>query len=266
MSDHWPSHARAWSLVGPPLRPCTDDIQTLLHEIHFWRGRPTPENPETLVLGVTPEIVGTLFGSITCVDREPAMIEAMFEPRPDHRALVGEWLALPVPDAAFDLVVCDGGLSVFAFPGEYRAIAKEIARVLRPGGLFMPRLFACPDVPETLDDVRAALPTIESFDALKWRIAMAIQSPERSVRVSAIRDAFDSLVPDRAALAERTGWRREVIDHIDIYRDSPASYSFPTLYEVTGALAPELVHRSHFTPRYELGDRCPTVVFERGAS
>ncbi|MGE3768976.1 MAG: methyltransferase type 11, partial [Kofleriaceae bacterium] len=162
---------------------------------------------------------------------------------------------------SIDVAVGDGGCSVFAFPGEYRAFAAELARVLRPDGLVVLRLFTFQ--PETLDDVRAALPSIGSFDALKWRIAMAIQSPERSVQVSAIRDAFDALVPDRAALAARTGWRREVIDHIDIYRDSPARYSFPTLDEVREVLAPELVEVSVTTPRYELGDRCPTLTLRR---
>ncbi len=255
MSDHWPKHARGWSLVGPPLRPCADDIEIALHEVSLASPR------DTLVLGVTPELIATMPGAIVAVDREPAMIDALFEPAPDRRALVGEWLALPLPDASIDVAVGDGGCSVFAFPGEYRAFAAELARVLRPDGLVVLRLFAFQ--PETLDDVRAALPSIGSFDALKWRIAMAIQSPERSVQVSAIRDAFDALVPDRAALAARTGWRREVIDHIDIYRDSPARYSFPTLDEVREVLAPELVEVSVTTPRYELGDRCPTLTLRR---
>jgi SAM-dependent methyltransferase len=255
--DHWPLHARAWSLVGPPLRPCAEDIAIVEREV----GR--AGRTDMLVLGVTPELVALALpegSTVIAVDKQPAMIDALFAPAPHRRALVGEWLALPLADASIDLVVGDGGLSVFAFPVDYRAFAIELARVLRPGALVVVRLFAAPRDPESLDDVRAALPSIGSFDALKWRIAMAIQSPDRAVRVTAIRDAFDALVPDRAALAERTGWSRDVIDHIDIYRDSPAIYSFPTLDEVRAVLAPQFTEVACHVPGYELGDRCPTLV------
>lgn len=40
---------------------------------------------------------------------------------------------------------------------------------------------------------------------------MAIQSPARAVAVKAIREAFESLVPDRAALAAQLGWAREAM-------------------------------------------------------
>jgi SAM-dependent methyltransferase len=41
--------------------------------------------------------------------------------------------AVPLPDAAFDLVMCDWGAMTFADP--YRTV-PEVARLLRPGGLF----------------------------------------------------------------------------------------------------------------------------------
>lgn len=253
--DHWPLHARNWARVGPPLRPCAEDVALVADQIH---GR-----VDALILGVTRELVEMPWpagSTVTCVDRDPAMIEALFTPRPHHRAIVGPWLAMPLPDASIDVAIGDGAASLLAYPHDYAAFAAELARVLRPGGRLVLRLFAA-TAPEPLDDVRAALGTIGSFDALKWRIAMAIQSPTRAVPVAAIREAFDRIVPDRAALAARTGWRREVIDHIDIYRDSPAHYSFPTVDEVRAAFAPRLVEISRRFPAYELGERCPTVVW-----
>lgn len=223
---------------------------------------------DVLILGITPELVGMTLprgSTLVAVDREPAMIEALFQPAPDRRVLVGDWRALPLPPASIDVAAGDGCASVFAFPGEYQGFAAELARVLRPGGLALLRLFAAPASPESLDDVRAALPAIRSFHALKWRIAMAIQSPARAVRVAAIRDAFDALVPDRAALSAHTGWAREVIDHIDNYRDSTAVYSFPTLAEVRAVVAPWFAEIACHTPSYELGERCPTLVL-RNAS
>lgn len=253
--DHWPLHARNWARVGPPLRPCAEDVALVAAQV---RGR-----VDALILGVTPELAAMPLvpgSTITCVDRDPAMIEALVTPRADQRALVGSWLALPLPAASIDLVIGDGALTLLAYPTDYRALAAELARVLRPGGRAVLRLFAMA-ARETLDDVRAALPAIGSFDALKWRIAMAVQSPARTVAVTAIRAAFDQIVPDRAALAAATGWRRDVIDHIDIYRDSPAHYTFPTADEASAALAPSLVEISRAHPAYELGERCPTVVW-----
>lgn len=253
--DHWPLHARNWARVGPPLRPCAEDVGLVAARI--------TRRVDALVLGVTQELVAMPLpagSSLTCVDRDPAMIDALFTPRADCRAVVGDWLALPLVDAAMDLAIGDGAASVLAYRTDYTVFAAELSRVVRRGGEVVLRLFAITR-PETLDDVRAALPRIGSFHALKWRIAMAIQSPGRSVAVAAIRDAFDLLVPDRAALAARTGWPREVIDHIDVYRGSPAHYSFPTVDEVSAAFAPHLVEISRHTPGYELGERCPTVVW-----
>ncbi len=261
--DHWPLHARTWARLGPPLRPCPEDIAVVTSEVAAWAdGRAV----ELLVLGVTPELVALALpaGSTRlAVDREPAMIDTVFRPAPDRRALVGDWRALPLPAGSIDVAVGDGCATLFAFPDEYRAFAAELARVVRPGGLVVLRLFVAPAVPESLDDVRAALASAGSFDAVKWRIAMAIQSPARAVAVTAIRDAFDALVPDRAAFATRTGWPRETIDHIDNYRDSRAVYSFPTLAEVRAVFAPHFAEAACHVFGYELAERCPTLVLRR---
>ena len=226
-----------------------------------------------LVLGVTPELVTLAWppgSTVTAVDREPAMIAAHFTPAPGREAVCGDWLALPAGDGAFDVVVGDGCASTLAYPAGYGAFAAELARALAPGGLAILRLFAAPERAETLADVAADLAAgpapatvAAGFDALKWRVAMAAQPPDRNVRVADIRAAFDELVPDRAALAARTGWRREVIDHIDAYRGSDAVYSFPTLAEARAAFAPWLETVACHAPSYPLGERCPTVVLRR---
>ncbi len=257
--DHWPRHARSWALVGRPLRPAPEDVAIVAALV-------STDPIDVLVLGVTPELVGLSLpagSTVVAVEREPAMIEALFEPAPARRALAGDWRQLPLADASIDLAAGDGCTTMLRFPADYTALAAQLRRVLRPAGTVVLRIFAAPDSPETLADVRAALGSIGSFDVLKWRIAMAIQSPARAVPVAAIRDAFAAIVPDRAALAERTGWARAAIDTIDNYAGSPAVYSFPTLGEVRDVLAPELVEIACHVPDYELGDRCPTLVLRR---
>ena len=52
---------------------------------------------------------------------------------------------------------------------------------------------------------------IRSFHAFKWRLAMAIvaEAADPNIRVETIRDVFIREFPDRAMLAETTGWRAE---------------------------------------------------------
>jgi hypothetical protein len=89
---------------------------------------------------------------------------------------------------------------------------------------------------------------------------MAIQPPDRNVRVVEIWRAFEQLVPDRTALS----WSEDTVATIDAYRESDIAYSFPTLAEARAALH-GFVETACHVPRYELGDRCPTLIFQRPA-
>jgi SAM-dependent methyltransferase len=51
----------------------------------------------------------------------------------DFPLLQASALAVPLPDASFDVVFCDYGATHFADP---HALVPEVARLLRPGGLF----------------------------------------------------------------------------------------------------------------------------------
>lgn len=199
--------------------------------------------------------------SLVAIDRSEAMIGAVF-PAAAGTALIGDWLAMPAADRAFDWIVGDGCASTLRYPTDYDRFADELCRVLAPDGELVLRLFALPDVPETLDDVARALTAgaIASFHALKWRIAMAVQGSSRDVRVVEILRGFEAIAPDRDALAAATGWPRETIDTIEAYRDSDLAYSFPTLAEVRARLAGRFTEVACLTADYELGDRCPTLV------
>lgn len=253
--DHWPLHAQRWAQVGPPLRPSAEDVAFVRAAL--------PEGARMLVLGVTPELVALPAREVVAVDRDPAMIEALFTPGPGRRALQGDWRALPVEAASFDAASGDGCASFFAFPDGYHAFAEELARVLRPGGVLSLRVFVSPDAPESLAEVDAGLDAVQGFDALKWRIAMALLSPDRSVAVTAIRAGFEELAPDRVAFAARKGWPLEKVAVIDHYRGSPAVYSFPRLGEVRACFDPWFEETACAVGRYELAERCPTLVWRR---
>ena len=262
--DHWPRHARQWALVGPPLRPGAADVQLMEAEAAARHVATGGRSLAALILGVTPELVTMRWPDdtrVVAVERSADVIGAIFPATAGAEVVVADWRALPRPDASLDLVIGDGSLSNLAFPADYRLLAAELGRVLAPGGRVALRLFAAPETREPLAAVAVALAsgTIGSVHALKWRIAMAIQPDDRNVAVADIGRAFDELVPDRAALADRRGWDPAVIATIDVYRDSTLVYSFPTQAEVGAALAPLVTVACH-TPTYELGDRCPTLV------
>ncbi len=65
------------------------------------------------------------------LDYTPAMMEAS---RPHYAELVvGDAHQMPLPDASFDRVICRQGIQFMDAP----AAAREMARVLRPGGLML---------------------------------------------------------------------------------------------------------------------------------
>jgi SAM-dependent methyltransferase len=255
--DHWPLHARQWALVGPPLRPCAEDVRAVASAIG---SRPPPSR--ALLLGVTPELASLAWPagtSLVAADRSADMIGAIFPgPSERGRAIQADWRALPFADGSFDVAVGDGCLSNLPYPDGYHGFAREVGRVLAPGGVLVLRLFAAPERAESLDDVARDLRDgrIGSFHALKWRLAMAVQPPDRNVPVEEILRALDRVAPDRARLP----WPADVVGTIEAYRGSPLVYSFPTLAEARRAMSGHLAERAIVTPGYELGDRCPIVT------
>jgi SAM-dependent methyltransferase len=260
--DHWPRHARQWSLVGPPLRPSAADVALTEAAVAA-----TGRGGGGLVLGVTPELVTMRWPPVThvlAVERARAVIGTLFPASvsPIATAIQADWLALPCADASLAAIVGDGSLTNLRFPEQYRALAAELARVLAPGGVIALRLFAAPERRESLAAVAGELRAgrIGNINLLKWRLAMAVQPDHRNVPVVEILRAFDEVVPDRARLAQQLGWSRAHLDSVDVYRGSSLTYSFPTVAEVSDALASCVAVRRVHMPGYELGDRCPTLV------
>lgn len=258
--DHFQRYHRSWSLLGPPLRPDADVVAA-------FRELSAEHEAPMLLLGITPELA-ELSSDLTAVDSSQPMIDHVWPgDTPKRRARLGRWLKLELPPASFASVIGDGCLAL-PYPGASARLLREVATLLQPGGRFVSRVFASPDRPEKLADVRTALARgeIGNVHALKWRIAMALQRElaASAVTVRAIRAEFLACVPDRTALAARTGWPRAEIDTIDVYASSNASYSFPTRAELLAIVPPELT-RARFVEAgaYPLAERCPLFVLER---
>lgn len=116
-----------------------------------------------------------------------------------------------------------------------------------------------------LDDLLAG--RIRDLNCFKMRMCMAMQdSAEKGVAPRLVRERLLEAAGDWRALADRLGWPLEHVATIEAYRNTTARYYFVPESLVTGMLCeeqPYFERVSAETPAYELGERCPTVVYRR---
>jgi len=260
-ASHWNEYHRRWSRIKPPLRPDADVVAAFANAIDANADR-------ILLLGVTPELAN-IGPHVTAIDRNAAMIANIWSGDTSaRRALCGDWLALPFEEGQFTAVIGDGSLSAIQYPADYRTLFAQLARVLEPGGVFVCRLFLTPDEFESVGAIkaRAFAGETESFHAFKWQLAMAMVQEARdpNIAVAAILERFNELFPDRAALSRASVWSDTDIETIDVYKDSPDIYSFPTLAQLRETI-PKTFRGGRIFPtgKYPLAERCPLIVVER---
>ncbi|MHC4711919.1 MAG: hypothetical protein ACYTAN_01435 [Planctomycetota bacterium] len=268
-AGQWPEVARKWRLLGPPLRPSPEDVRFCEDAAREWirhRGA-----PRVLLLGVTPELYhlpwpeGT---DLLAVDRTRAMIEAVW-PGPREAALCEDWLEMNLPGGSRDIVLCDGGLNLLAYPGEQRRLAGILRGVLSGEGLFIFRLFVPPAGRESTDMILKELLAgeIPNLNILKLRLWAALQnSPMEGVELDTVWRAIHAAAPDLEGLASRIDWPLENTLAINAYRGSTARYYLGTVDDVTGLFCGDpggFEVLRVCMPSYEGGERCPTVVLRR---
>jgi SAM-dependent methyltransferase len=272
-SAHWRSFAAQYGLLGPPLRPCAEDIRIIEEMLAaepevFGAGA----KKRVWLLGVTPKIVTVSWPhevELLAVERVQAMIDSVWPGDTDRRrAICADWLEVPLPDQSFDLAIGDGCLTAVGFPDELSRLLASVHRCLRRDGYLMLRLFCRPDVAETSSAVIAALQcgAIGSFHAFKWRLAMALQDADDApgVAVDEIWRVWNAARIDMRELAEDRGWPPEQVRTIEYYRGSPARYNFMRFDGMIRQL-----QRAGFdllatrTGGYELAERCPHVLLRK---
>jgi SAM-dependent methyltransferase len=145
--EPWAVFAEKWVRLGPPLRPCPEDLQRLKEA---WAtslpGRIPGRRIEILSLGVTPEFASFPWAeqiSLRAIDSSEEMIRSVWPgDGPDRMAVLGHWEQMPFADASFDLIVCDTGLALVAKAASLTALAGELRRLLRKEGRVVVRHFA----------------------------------------------------------------------------------------------------------------------------
>jgi SAM-dependent methyltransferase len=267
VGGHWPELARRWEQVGPPLRPSTEDLAAYTAAISGWARDHGP--PRGLILGVTPELYRLQWpagADVLAIDHTQDMIDALW-PGSRDAVVCADWMEMPLQTGSRDIVLCDGGLHLLSFPHGQCRIVRELHRVLCSNGLCIFRLYVPPPQCEAPEDVLEDLLAgrISNLNILKLRLGMALQQDvAQGVQLASVWDAVHSRAPDFHALAARLGWPTEHLMAINTYRDCPSHYHFSNVAQVRvlfcedpGGFELESIH----APAYELGERCPTIVF-----
>ena len=139
----------------------------------------------------------------------------------------------------------------------------------RPDGLCILRLYAPVGERESPADVLRDLTEgrISNPNILKLRLGMAMMADvDEGVELDAMWRAVHEVAPDLEALAARIGWEAEHALVLNTYRGSTLRYHFVTVDQVRAMFCAEpggFELAGLRVPSYELGERCPTLVFRR---
>lgn len=263
MATHWTRYLRHWELLGPPLRPHADVVAQV-------RALIGTDGSTCLLLGSTVEYAA-LGPTVIAMDASFSMISALWRSAGSARlAIQSDWTSMPIGPRSVAHVLGDGSLNAVS-TSVLNEVLQEVARVLKPEGSLIARVFCRPASAESTDDIKQDVERgrAGSFHALKWRIAMAaLREPAASdIAVGAIRDAVVAQYPNRDALCRTTGWSRAEVDTIDVYDGSSVVYNFPTEAAIFALLqrwfaTVEIVRCGS----YPLAERCPLLVARRPMS
>lgn len=204
------------------------------------------------MLGVTPPIAAMQWPAgtqLTAIDWAEAMLRRVL-PRDRAQAVRGDWRALPLADATVDIAISDNCFMVLGSLADADRVAREVHRVLRPGGVFCLRaLFRPDDLPapaELIDTLVAG--RIVKPEIFRWQFAMALQagSPD-GIRLATVWQAWRDAVADPLALCRRHGWPDQIFAGFDRWKDLACRYTFPSrgeLLELAGRHFDPLLHEA----------------------
>lgn len=250
-----------WPSLKPPLRPAPDiasQIATLL---------PDSALP-VLQLGMTPELADTGMPKIA-MDWSAAMIEAAWPgDTQSRRAMLGNWLHMPLPSGSVAAAIGDGPITMLIFPRQAEQLFGKLRDVLMSGGRMVFRCFATPGGHPSLDhlceDVRAG--RFAFHDAkLRFNMAAAREYGDAGGNIASqsLFALFQERFADREALSAATGWSLETIAEIDAYRDSSYVHCYPGRAELEKVLAGLGLSSSWVeTCGYAGAELCPLLIVD----
>lgn len=257
MTKDWTDLANIYAKMGAPMLPSPPDVDRMKRLI-------AGKERNVLMLGATPQFAN-LGTRLTALDGTAKMISDYWRhPNETRRAILGDWLSTPFGDGEFTAVIGDGSLTSVA--NGLPNLLPEARRVLVPGGVLAIRCFCTPEPAETIDSIVDSFANLDANPlCLRMRMAMAMAAMEPNY-VFPIRELaflFDKLFPDREALAEKTGWRKDEIDRIDDMKSATYSVGFPPR-SMLGEMAARTFADIKFVESegYPLAGLCPVLVLK----
>jgi len=202
------------------------------------------------------------------VDHSQVAIDALWRGSRDA-ALCADWLSMHLPEGSRDIVLCDGGLHLLDYPTGQLELVRLLHRVLSDQGLCVFRLFVLPPTRESPDLVLHDLlaGTVGNPSLLKLRLFMSMHHrPEEGVELGKVYEALIEAVPDFEELALKIGWPVERASVIHNYKGLETRFHLLTLEQTIDLFCGDsggFKTRGVQTPSYELGERCPTVAWQR---
>jgi hypothetical protein len=266
--SYWSRFARSFGSLGPPLRPCREDLEVVLGAVAEAtvrrRGRPL----RALLLGVTPELAAMTWAeqcTLLAADGCLPMLQAVWPGDVPQRrwAICADWRKLPLYPSSLDVVAGDGSANCLRYPDGLRVMASGLRDLIAYGGRLVLRCYLQRELPETPEEVFGDVnnPALPSFHHFKFRLLMAMQADAtRGVRVNEVYRAWRAHLNNGASVHLRPGWEARDVETIEFYRDADTIHTFPTLDQFRMVLDEFFDEIAIHTPRYTLGERCPTLV------
>jgi SAM-dependent methyltransferase len=267
----WNATAKYWHL-RPPLAPSTDDIAWFERSVTAFYEKRGRQPLTALLLGLTPDVATMRWPADTAlvvVDWSTEVFRHRWPERgfPQVAAPVrGDWRELPVANESIDVALGDGCYTAFATPGEAAALNGEVARVLKPRGLFCIRCYTLPRRPTStralFDDLlagRYANPAL-----FRWLVVMAVHgNSRRGVVLADVWDEWQARFPEPAAQLRLLGWDEQSIQQIARYKDRPVRYSFHALAELQALATERFTAVESEIPDIEHGECFPRLSMRR---
>ncbi len=262
----WSHEASLKYRGGPPLRT-PESVANIIFDLanNVISNKP---NTKILLLGVTPEIALLPWNkniTLTAFDKSKEAISVVWQNNPNIQSTVqqGDWLTLPLEDQSVACAIGDGCNTQLDHMNLYPTLFNELKRVLNKEGVVITRIFIRPELPGSFKEIVKSTfeGKIQYFGTLKWKIAMTLaeQSKKSEVKVAQILETFEDLFPNRDELLRCTDWTKDIINTIDVYKNSHQSYTFPTLNEFKKTIhgifeITEIKYDTH-----ELAECCPII-------
>lgn len=270
----WSGIARSYAAFGSPFVPCHSEIETYQRAVCAHAEAAGVGGVRALMLGVTPGLALMHWpqdSQVLAAEISPAVIEALWPGDvPGTRAAVcASWFAIPAECGSCDVVVGDGVLAICRFPGEVRELLRCVSELLAENGVLIVRSYIRPHITESLDALFDELFGARrmTVDCFKLRLYLAMQrSVREGVRVKDAARILERYKLDRQVMLEQLGWSKSAVEPFALWRNSDATYSFPTLDELRDMTSELFDDFATTYPDYELAHCCPILVMRKRRS